>query len=186
MRIAVDVDDVLADRVGAVLPLIRDRYGVEVDRTDVDEWDYVVPGTETVIDEVIHEAAADPDHLRGLAPVDGARAAMATLADGHALLVATDRDAALYGDTRAWLDDRDIPYDRLVPDPGPAKTAVGADVLVDDRPSTVRRFARERGRAILFEQPWNADSAAATDPDVTVAPDWPAVVDVIQQSETSD
>ncbi|MFB6131114.1 MAG: hypothetical protein ABEJ28_09865 [Salinigranum sp.] len=180
MRVAVDVDDVLADRVGGVLGRIYDRHGVELRRDDVDEWEYTVPGTDVGIDDVIEGAAADdPNHLLDLSPIDGALGAVRELAADHTLVIATHRPPSQHVSTRRWLDANGVPYDEFVEECGRGKCAVDADVLIDDRPLNVRTFARERGWSILFRRPWNA--AVAESAAVDVAADWAEALRLVRE-----
>jgi 5'(3')-deoxyribonucleotidase len=180
MRIAVDVDGVLADRVGAVLSTVRDRHGVAVEPADVDRWEYVVPGPDEAITSVISRVTADdPDHLLDCSPVPGATEAMRRLARDHHVVVATHRDRSLHGLTREWFEAHDIPYHEFLDDCGPDKAHVDADVLVDDKPANVRTFARERGWAVLFSQPWNAGVTVGDA--VSVADDWSDVLGTLDR-----
>jgi uncharacterized HAD superfamily protein len=102
---------------------------------------------------------------------------MRTLAADHEVVVATHRDRSLHGLTREWFDAHDIPYHEFLEECGPEKARVSADVLVDDKPANVRGFARERGWAVLFSQPWNAGTSVGSG--VAVADGWPDVLDAL-------
>lgn len=179
MRIAVDVDGVLADRIGGIVELIEEQYGVTLSPTDVDEWDFSIPGTETDIHAVIEESTADRAHLLGLDPIPGAIEGMRTIASEHEILIATHRPPRIHDHTKRWLDEHEIPFDRFASSCGDYKCEVRADALIDDRPANVRAFADAHGRAILFEQPWNVDRVWNNR--VTVATNWSAVVRTVSE-----
>ncbi|MFB6218710.1 MAG: hypothetical protein ABEH77_05955 [Halobacteriaceae archaeon] len=176
MRVAVDVDGVLADRVGAALDRVRGWYGLDLRKEDVDSYDYDFGDTGVDIGTVIG-ATASPAHVRRLDAVPGAVEGARALAGAHDVLIATHRRRSLYPATAAWLADHDIPYDAFAVAPGEGKTAVEADVLVDDRPANAAAFAKEGGRAVLFRQPWNADARPADG--VVARRGWDAVVEYL-------
>lgn len=163
MRVAVDMDGVLAERIPAVLDLVNERHGLGLAKAGVASWDVTVPATGKGLRDFFLETDRDPEHVRGLSPVDGAVEGMNALADDHEVLIATYRDPAAYGSSREWLREHGIPFDRLVEEPGDAKLNADAELIVDDSPRTVRAFARERSRAVLFSQPWNAGESLPED-----------------------
>jgi 5'(3')-deoxyribonucleotidase len=179
MRIAVDVDGVLADRIGSIVDRVTDTYGVALDPADVDEYDFSIPETDVDIHHVIEESTRDPDHLLGLDPVEGAIDGMRTLYEAHELVIATHRPRRIHAHTECWLRDHDIPYDEFVAECGSRKCDLEVDALIDDRPANVRAFTRRRGRGILFRQPWNDD--LSDDGPVTVVSDWAELVDRIAE-----
>jgi 5'(3')-deoxyribonucleotidase len=184
MRIAVDVDGVLADRIGSIVDRIAETYGVALEPADVDEYDFSIPGTDVDIHEVVDASTHDPDHLLSLDPIDGAIDGMQTLDDRHELAIATHRPRRIHTHTKRWLRTHDVPYDEFVDECGRRKCELGATVLVDDRPANVRAFARRRGPGILFRQPWNAE--CTVEPSVSVVDDWPALIDLIERGVPSD
>ena len=54
-----------------------------------------------------------------------------------------------------WLNHWGVVHDELVLVPTDNKNVVGPHILVDDRPSTVTKYADEVGPAILVRRPWN-------------------------------
>jgi 5'(3')-deoxyribonucleotidase len=120
----------------------------------------------------------DREHLLGLNPIDDAIGGVSRLYDRYTVVIATHRPERIHDETRRWLAEHDIPYDRFVSDPGPEKTDVPADVLVDDSPSNVRGFARAGGHGVLFSQPWNEREEYGDG--VTVVDGWSEVVRVCE------
>lgn len=175
MRIAVDVDGVLARRVPAILDLIATRHGVRLDVSAITDREATIPLTGRDLSAFYAETDEQPEHLLALDPVEGAADAMRALAEEHELLIATYRKPAAMDPTIEWLDEHAIPFDTYVREVGEGKRAVDADVLVDDSARTAAAFAEERpeARAVLFSRPWNAD--AATPDAVRRVADWSAV-----------
>jgi 5'(3')-deoxyribonucleotidase len=176
MRVAVDADGVLADRVGAALDRVQNWYGPAIPKEQVRDWEYALPDLPVEIDigDVIRQTAC-PAHVAGLDLVEGAPEAMRALAEIHEVVIATHRRSYLYPTTAAWLAEHAIPYHAFAVDLGDRKERVGADVLIDDRAENVRGFAGKGGRGILFRQPWNA-GADLDGEDAAVAAGWDAVL----------
>ena len=176
MRVAVDADGVLADRVGAALDRVQNWYGPAIPKDRVQDWEYELPGlpVEIGIGGVIGRTAS-PAHVAGLEPVERAPEAMRALAEAHEIVIATHRRSSLYPATAAWLADHEVPYHAFATHLGEGKELVEADVLIDDRPDNVRAFARNGGRGILLRQPWNAGANLDAE-DAAVAVGWDAVV----------
>lgn len=180
MRIGVDVDGVLADRIPAILDLIAGRHGVHLDPDEIAGGETPVPGTDRGVRSFFAETDEDSDHLRSLPTVDGAVDGMRTLAADHELLIATYRKPAARKPTRRWLAAHGIPYDGYVREVGEGKRGVPADLLIDDSSPTVRAFAAGGGRAILFSQPWNGHGAGADrDDSLHVVDGWPELIDLV-------
>lgn len=183
MRLAVDVDGVLADRIGALVERINDSYDLALAYEDVDRYDFSIPNTDVDIHDVVEESTRDSEHLLGLEPIDGAVAGMQTLYDRHEIVIATHRPQRIHDDTKRWLRAHDIPYDRFLPECGPQKADVQASLLVDDRPANVRAFAHQRGSGVLFAQPWNHN--AEGDSGVVTVDDWASIVRLCDKEWTT-
>ncbi len=152
-RIAIDMDEVLADTLGAQLEWFRERCGHHLTPADV-----AARGLEALVEPA--QLAAHLAHLHegaffGELPVmAGAVEALRRLATTHELYVvsaATQFPASMVPKLR-WLE-RHFPF---IPVPHVVfcgeKSVVAADWLVDDN---AHRFPRFRGQAILFDAPHN-------------------------------
>lgn len=184
MQIAVDVDGVLAERVPAVLDLIHDRYGVSFALDEITDWEVTVPQTGKRVPDFFAETDRDPEHVLGLSPVGGAAPAMRALAEEHELLIATYRRPEAREPTMRWLERHGIPFDGYVKEVGENKRNVDADTIIDDSLPTVRAFARERGRAVLFRRPWNADESPPEN--AVAAESWEEVLGHLGARSASD
>lgn len=174
VRIGVDIDGVLADRVPAILEILERRHDVAMTPEEVSDWSVTVPAVGRELSTFFGETDDDPDHIRRLDPIEGAIEGMRQLAREHTLLIATYRKPTARRPTVEWLAAHDIPYDRYVRDVGEGKRNVPATVLIDDSASTVRAFSENGGRAILFRQPWNEKEPVPEE--VPVADGWDDVL----------
>ena len=182
MRIAVDVDGVLAARIPALLELAADRHGTEIGLEEVTDWNVTVPDTGRSLREFFAETDEDPEHLLALSTVPGAVEGMKRLAADHTVYIATYRKAAAREPTERWLRAHDIPFDGYVREVGDGKREVPAELLVDDSSRTAATFADHRGRALLFRRPWNAGS---TPENVTPVDGWKDVLDRVSAIDDS-
>jgi 5'(3')-deoxyribonucleotidase len=158
MRIAIDMDEVMADTLGAQLAWFRDRFGYRWTREECAGKrleDLAAP--EHV---AAHHAALHEGSFFGALPVmPGAVEVIGRLAARHEVYVvsaAVQFPGSMLPKVR-WLE-RHFPF---IPLPqvvfAGEKSIVDADVLVDDNAD---RFPRFRGRAILFDAPHNRALAA--------------------------
>ena len=160
MRIAIDVDGVLAEQVPAALGKIKSRNAdVWMNKSDVTEWDADIPESDTDIKQLIETELRDPEFVRSMSPVGGATEGMQRLArEGHKLVIVTDRPSPSIGPTEDWLSSLGVPYDEIISTNGRTKAETRTDVLIDDYPGNVGSFLDNDRYAILFSQPWNTGS----------------------------
>ena len=160
MRIAIDVDGVLAEQVPAALGKIKSRNAdVWMNKSDVTEWDADIPESDTDIKQLIETELRDPEFVRSMSPVGGATEGMQRLArEGHKLVIVTDRPSPSIGPTEDWLSSLGVPDDEIISTNGRTKAETRTDVLIDDYPGNVGSFLDNDRYAILFSQPWNTGS----------------------------
>lgn len=179
IRIAVDVDGVIAEQVPPVLERVRSQYGVRMTKRDIRAWDQPIPGTKSNIKLEIERALLDPEYVRSMRPVRGAAAALHRLHElGLGIVIVTHRPRESDAPTRQWMQEYGIAHDAYVNSSQGSKASVEADVLVDDYPNNVEEFVRQGRKAILFRQPWNAgfaQTAASRGSNLWVARSWSEV-----------
>jgi len=157
--VAIDVDDVLADFIGATLGYVHSQTGVRVPRSAIKTWvltDHVPPE----ISDHIVPLWKSKGFCAMLPPLRGAVDAIGLLRDTHKVTFVT---APLSGgpwwveERRRWLmshlgaqGKKDIVFTSdkhlLVKD---------YEVIVDDRSATVDKWADAGGAAIIVSQPHN-------------------------------
>ena len=152
-RIAVDVDEVLADSEGKHLQAYNEAFGERLTRAALEGR-----GLEGVVPASRSAAAAAlllvPGFFRDLEVMPGSREVVRELAGRYEVIIAS---AAMevptsFADKYAWLREHFpfIPPSHLVFCGD--KSVLDADYLIDDTP---RHFARFRGTPVLFSAPHN-------------------------------
>jgi 5'-nucleotidase len=193
MRLAVDVDGVLADHVPAVLSQLRAEHDEFTKaKSEMTHWDEPLPELNTSLKPAIEAAESEPAFIRNMPPVEGAIKGATELADrGYELVIVTARPEAILPATHEWLEAHNIPHRRKesLSTRNEMKTIADAEILIDDFPGHIRDFAADGKDAILFVQPWNKSEvdALTESPRIFAAEDWgqiPTIVELL--SETSE
>lgn len=180
MEIAVDVDGVLADQIAAIIPRLRQRYGIVIDPDEITSWAHPLScGTD--ICQEIEEALRDPQFLLGMPVVQGAVRGMSELCKTHKVCVATGRHPALKELTARWLRMHGIPYARLVSTYHSGKVALRAQVLIDDNVGNVVSFCQTGRYGVLFNRAWNRHVGRLDR--LFRARDWSHVVEIVKGIE---
>lgn len=156
LRIALDLDGVLADTMRLWIRLWRYRTGQIIRFEDLDEWDFwkklgisegefmdimndawrlwkIMPPTETLLSEKVKE-------IKKFGKVD--------------IVTARPRVTERY--VLNWLERHKIPYDEYVWIRScREKPSLNYDVYIDDSPLIVDGCIRRRKLLILYHRPWN-------------------------------
>lgn len=182
MRIAVDIDGVLADQVTPVLDRVRVRYGVDMDFKDIKSWDENISGTDSDIAKEIESAEKVDRHVREMPVIDGAIDALEKLLEEHEIIIATNRPSHTRTATKHWCEELGIPYKDIHFTREMGKEKLSANLLLDDHPSDVLAFIENRDReAILFDRPWNDSSRVDGKDDVRIVDSWRAVPNIVNE-----
>lgn len=168
MRIAVDVDEVLADMLKAYLDNFSVRFKTSFSRSDFNL--YSLSGILGVnedfakidIHKFIYENGAD------ISPVEGADRFISLIAARHELVSITARQPSLRGPTEKWLETHfpgvfsGVYFTNghsLNGEPTLSKAEVarscGAELLIDDHLGNCVSCARDGIDSYLFSAPWN-------------------------------
>jgi 5'(3')-deoxyribonucleotidase/uncharacterized protein with PQ loop repeat len=153
LRIAIDMDEVIADSLGKHLRTYNDTFGAQLTRADLGgrSLEDAVPSSQA---EATEELVLAPGFFRDLERIEGSREVVRQLAERYEVYIAS---AAMevpvsFADKYAWLREHFpfIPTSHIVfcGDKG----VLDVDYLIDD---TSRHFARFRGTPILFSAPHN-------------------------------
>ena len=100
LKIAVDIDGVLADQVGAVLKVIENEYGLKYSRSDINRAHWCFEGRE--IWSEIGRLLADPEYVRNVPLIEGSQNAIRQLFL-HDVFVVTARRPNAEVATKLWL-----------------------------------------------------------------------------------
>jgi 5'(3')-deoxyribonucleotidase/uncharacterized protein with PQ loop repeat len=152
-RIAIDMDEVIADSLGKHLRAYNDAFGARLTRADLGarSLEEAVPASRAEAAEALVLA---PGFFRDLEPIEGSREVVRQLSERYEVFIAS---AAMevptsFADKHAWLREHFpfIPASQVVfcGDKG----VLDVDYLIDD---TSRHFERFRGTPILFGAPHN-------------------------------
>jgi 5'(3')-deoxyribonucleotidase len=153
-RIGVDLDRVLADQVGHILPRINAEQGTSLTREDVDEWRLPLPRSDIACE--INKALTDAEYVLTMPPLPGAKRLLNRLFPRHEIIILTARPREALEWTRIWLDRNGLSCDKLVAATEAKKSLHGCDVLVDDYIGNVVEYlSNSEGVAVLVDQPWN-------------------------------
>lgn len=169
MRIAIDVDEVLADQLSSIIAFHNAKYGTALRREDFATYKFweVWGGTR---EEAIQKTRAFHQGPRAahIAPIAGAQGAIQELSRQHELVVVTARWNDIAAETQQWIEEH-FPQafsqfhfaNHYALDGSPERTKleicqeVGADLLIDDSLPNVTDMAHIGKRGILLDYPWN-------------------------------
>ncbi len=171
-KIAIDIDDVIADSTEALRLLVNTRLGVDLQtehyRTSGAFWGYYERvwrehGIDNQISfkEVSSEMEIDQSHIPLLA---GAAYALLELRKSNELVIITSRDTSWEPATRQWLDAQGLEDVELYfagqhhakETKGQLCKALGVDVLIDDNPDHCQSAIEGGLSAVLFgEYGWH-------------------------------
>ncbi len=196
VKIAIDIDDVVADSTEALRLLINERTGVELTRQD-----YRIPGSyrkyyervweshnlqdKVVFADVSAEMAIDQSHVP---LVEGAIAALESLGGQYHIVAITARDVSWEDATRRWFKSHDSlsgvelyfagnHHTKEYKTKGELCRELGVELLIDDNPDHCQSALDAGIDSILFGQyGWHLDVS----PNVTRCKDWPAVVEYVR------
>ena len=180
MKIAVDIDGVLADQVGAVLKEIEKYYGQKYSKSDINRAHWSFAGIEIWTE--IARLLADPEYVMNVPLIEGSQKAIKQLA-GHDVFVVTARRANAEEATRRWLSWHFPSLTQYYHARTGTKQDIPSDVLIDDLDMNIVEFVRSDPdrRGILFLHPWSLNGTDIEDysKQVYYCPEWQSVVKAI-------
>jgi 5'(3')-deoxyribonucleotidase len=153
MRVAVDLDDVLADLISCVISVHAEMNGVRLQREQVVDWDVFPPA--------VHDAVRAKGWYGRLQPLPGAAAFMAWLRERHDPHIVTYRSEAARAITTQWLEQHLAGLYKELHLAGGPKLAVclelDVDLIIDDSPRHLPAVCSAmRIPGILIDSPMNA------------------------------
>ncbi len=161
-HVLLDVDGVLADFTGAYLRAVYEetgrQYTVEAMNTySLRDYCQLSPQEEKKLDRRVCEEG----FAYNLDPLPGLEGAARLIAEHDVRVVTSPWHSSRhwYGERVAWLwDHLRFPAKKVIF--AGEKHPVWGDVLIDDKTETVQTWAGRwpRGRAVLWNAPWNQDA----------------------------
>ncbi len=180
MKIAVDIDGVLADQVSAVLRKIEERYGRRYSKEDINcvHWSFEGRDIWTEISELL----TDPEYVMGLSVIEGSQKALKQLTK-HYIYVVTARRPETEIATKQWLSTHFPCLTEYYHAKTGAKHSIPSDVLIDDFDLNIVEFVKSDPDrcGILFVQPWSINETEIEEfaDRVYFCRDWQSVVRAI-------
>lgn len=156
MKIALDVDGVLADIIYAWLNEYNVMHGTSMTKADIVQWDF---WKELGFDQYrfFEELSKCWSRWIEVPPMEqGVARAVAKLHSVGVVDIVTARDADSTEYVKKWLEHNEIKYnDYVAVMTGREKADLDYDIFIDDSPHNVVRIASKAKNAILYDQPWN-------------------------------
>jgi 5'(3')-deoxyribonucleotidase len=190
LKIAVDIDGVLADQVGAILKVIEKEYGLKYLKSDVNCAHWTFSGRE--IWSEIARLLANPEYTLSVPLIDGSQKGIEQLND-HDIFVVTARRPNAENATKQWLSTHFPCLTEYYRASTGTKHVIPSDVLIDDLDMNIVEFVKSdpSRRGILFVHPWsiNGTDIENYSDQVRFCPEWKSVVRAIHDIDgirTSD
>ena len=161
--LGLDLDGVCGDYLAAMRLVASDRAGVPPEQLPdpknwgLEGWFGDHAGFLSAHREAVHERRI----FRSLPVIAGAVDAIRSLAaQGHQVRIVSNRildrvgRSLVIGDTLEWLEQNGFVWHDIAFVTGD-KSAVAADVNIDDSPSVIRAMVNAGRQVVVFEQPYN-------------------------------
>lgn len=168
MKIAIDVDDVLADFLPTLLLFYNKQYGVNYEKNHFKSyhlWETWGGTREEAIDKVFE--FYDAEEFNNIPVIPGAQHVVNELRQNHELVIVTARPEAIREKTESWIN-RHFPKTfstvhiaNRFSKSGPQTTKAeiceknGIDMLIDDSLDYALQSVAPHRRILLFDNPWN-------------------------------
>lgn len=156
IRIALDLDGVLANTMALWIKLWRRRTGQELGFEELVEWDFWrrLGITESEFMRIMNDAWR---LWRQLPPTEpGLSEKVSKLRTLGRVDIVTARPEETEEYVFRWLQHHRIPFDDYVRmENSRAKLRLGYDVYIDDSPIVAEEASARRMRVLLYDQPWN-------------------------------
>jgi len=158
-RLALDVDNVLADSIASWCVKASKYLGYPVEKNEIKSHKIVgsVPMEPVKIFGLQDQVWEDWRNLPTTEP-ELARRISDIRRMSIEVIIVTSRPLRLASLIQKWLAQKAIHYDEFYPiGPYVTKASLRADALVDDSPEMVESFVKSNRTGFLFSQPWNRD-----------------------------
>jgi uncharacterized HAD superfamily protein len=154
MKIGIDIDGVVANFVAHFLPLVKERYGLNLRERDIYVHDlYLVLGVppDEAMELVRQTIRCD------LEPYPEATRCLAQLCRTNEVTLVTARPQDMMDVTERWLARREVPYHRLLhfEEGSKHRNEYAFDIFVDDHLREAFGFIGKVPNIIIFDHPWN-------------------------------
>jgi uncharacterized HAD superfamily protein len=159
LRIAVDLDGVLAEAMIAWCELYNKRYGQSLSLEDIRAWDVwkIVKIPHAAFFRILDDAWLEWEKIPPTEEDVGGQVQL--LQELGTVDLVTGRSPRTVPYAKQWLKAHSVPYDTFVrTDSTLAKIRLDYDVFVDDSPRLMELIAsRSTALGIVYTRPWNRD-----------------------------
>jgi len=180
LKIAVDIDGVLADQIGAVLNIIEKEYGLKYRKSDVNCAHWAFSGRDLWSE--IARLLAEPEYTLSIPLIEGSQEGIEQLSDHNICVVTARRPNAEYA-TRQWLNIHFPSLKEYYQARTGTKHNIPSDVLIDDLDMNIVEFVKSdpNRHGILFMHPWSMNGLNIENysDQVHYCPEWKNVVRAI-------
>lgn len=161
MIVLLDCDGVLCNLVGGLCDVVNDRLGLNLKPADCTQWD--IATSYNLPTKLIDDIFAEPGFCASLQPFSEAIEAVHRMRERHTVFCVTAPFAASpywMHERASWLE-RYFDFDRYHMIHASAKWPIRGDILVDDKPETIRLWAQAwpESTAILLDRSYNQGAA---------------------------
>lgn len=156
MKIALDVDGVLADLAGNIIKIYEEQTGVKISRDMITEWEFWIKLNMTR-QQFMNLIVLAWERWNEMTPLeDDLSEDTEKLSLFGEVDILTQRPAETIEYVKAWLKHVGVRYRRFVWVPLRAsKASFVYDVYIDDSPHLAEKLASTRRLMFLYDQPWN-------------------------------
>jgi 5'(3')-deoxyribonucleotidase len=164
LKIAVDLDGVLAEAMVVWCDLYNKRYGGSLEFKDIRAWEVwkLVKVTRDQFFRLLDDAWLDWEKMPPTEQDVGEQVKL--LRESGTVDIVTGRSTRTVSQAIQWLKEHAIPYDRFVRTESTlAKINLAYDVFIDDSPKLIELIpTRSKALGILYTRPWNRDTQMPT------------------------
>lgn len=192
MKIAVDLDEILAEFLSSVIAFHNDAYNTNLKKTDFHSYKYweVWGGDRAEAIQKVYEFHQTP-YFQNIKPVAGAIEAIKILKEKHELYVITSRQDEVSLATKKWLDQyfqdtfKEIYFTNHYSQTNANKKksdfcdSLNVDVLIEDLPEYAQECLKPNRKIILFDYPWNINTVVSG---ISRVKNWTEALEVIDKN----
>ena len=181
MRVAVDVDGVLAETMEAWIRIFNKTHGARFTLKDIDSWSSWIKFGITK-DEFYRILDGTWDNWADIPPTEPDLAKKVQRTEQYGILdIVTGRSPKTVPAVKQWIKDQGIEYRKFVRVFGwRQKIGLDYDVFIDDAPELMPMIPKKPGAyGILYQRPWNVHVLDL--PGVTKVQSWSEIPDVLQK-----
>jgi len=186
MKIAVDLDNTLADTTTVLTKLTNFKHGTTLTKESIVEWDY---WRKSGLDETfwaIYDLFDSIYLRRVLPPVHPLACPIVKMLEkaGNSVDILTANNADAKKSIESWLfghglDTNVQTLGRISPE---VKVTMDYDLFIDDSPKLIEPMKSAPGKTlILLDQPWNASIDVSGIPNIIRAKDWRQIQDIFEK-----